>query len=127
VQRGLLLTETWRPIVRLNRMRAKKTFVVVIVLLGGAAALSIYFLSRPAQPRAMRHPLTGYVLEVKPDLNRITVRNADIPGVMASMVMDYRVKDAGALNWIKPGDSIRATMVMDGGYWLEDIKVVRRP
>jgi len=46
---------------------------------------------------------------------------------MASMVMDYRVKDAGALNWIKPGDSIRATMVMDGGYWLEDIKVVRRP
>jgi len=72
----------------------------------------------------MRHPLTGYVLEVKPDLNRITVRNADIPGVMASMVMDYRVKDVGTLNGIKPGDSIQATMVMDGGYWLEDIKVV---
>ena len=76
----------------------------------------------------MRQALTGYVLEVKPDLNRITVRNADMPGVMASMVMDYRVRDAGALNGIKPGDNIQATMVMDGGYWLEDIRVVgRRP
>src|SRR5579872_5849797 len=122
VQRGLLLPETWRPILRLNRMRAKKTFVVVILLLVGAVALSI--LSRPVQSRAMRQALTGYVLEVNPDLNRITVRNADMPGVMASMVMDYRVRDAGALNGIKPGDSIQATMVMDGGYWLEDIKVV---
>jgi len=105
-------------------MRVKKTFVVVILLLVGAVALSIYLLSRPVQSRAMRQALTGYVLEVKPDLNRITVRNADMPGVMASMVMDYRVRDAGALNGIKPGDSIQATMVMDGGYWLEDIRVV---
>jgi Cu/Ag efflux protein CusF len=42
------------------------------------------------------------------------------------MVMDYRVKDAGALAGIKPGDTIQATMVMDGGYWLEDIKVTAK-
>ena len=107
-------------------MRAKKMVVVLVVVLVSAGAVSIYLLSRPVQSRAMRHPLTGYVLEVKPDLNRITVRNADMPGVMASMVMDYRVKNAAALNGIKPGDNIQATMVMDGGYWLEDIKVARR-
>lgn len=74
----------------------------------------------------MRHPLTGYVLEVTPEMNRITVRNPDIPGVMTSMVMDYRVKDSALLAGIKPGDTIQATMVMDGGYWLEDLKVTGR-
>ena len=44
-------------------------------------------------------------------------------GVMASMVMDYRVKDSASLARIKPGDTIEAMMVTDGGYWLEDIKV----
>ena len=76
----------------------------------------------------MRQVLTGYVLEVNPELNRITIRNTDMPGVMASMVMDYHVKDAGALTGITPGDTIQATMVMDGGYWLEEIKVTgKRP
>jgi Cu/Ag efflux protein CusF len=38
------------------------------------------------------------------------------------------VKNAAALNGIKPGDNIQATMVMDGGYWLEDIEEAgRRP
>ena len=61
-------------------------------------------------------------------MNRITVRNADMPGIMTSMVMDYRVKDAVALAGIKPGDTIQGTMVMDSGYWLEDIKVTgKRP
>jgi Cu/Ag efflux protein CusF len=128
VQTGLLLPETLRPILRLIRMRAKKMVVVLVVVLASAAAFSIYLLSRPAQSRAMRHAFTGYVLEVNPELNRITVRNADIPGIMTSMVMDYRVKDTGALAGIKPGDAIQGTMVMDGGNWLEDIKVTgRRP
>jgi Cu/Ag efflux protein CusF len=71
----------------------------------------------------MRHPLTGYVLEVTPEMNRITVRNEDIPGTMVSMVMDYRVRDVAALARIKPGDVIQATMVTDDAYWLEDIRV----
>jgi Cu/Ag efflux protein CusF len=109
-------------------MRAKKMVVVLVVVLASAGALSIYLLSRPAQSRAMRHELTGYVLEVNPELNRITIRNADMPGVLASMVMDYEVKDARVLAGIKRGDTIQATMVMDGGYWLENIKVTgRRP
>ena len=76
----------------------------------------------------MKHALTGYVLEVNPELSRITVRNDDIPRVMAPMVMDYQVKDAGTLTGIKPGDTIQATMVIGSGYSLEDIKVTsRRP
>jgi Cu/Ag efflux protein CusF len=56
-------------------------------------------------------------------MNRVTVRNADIPGTMRSMVMDYQVKDAAILREIQPGDVIQATMVMDDAYWLENIKV----
>ncbi len=104
-------------------MLPKKRFVISGLLLVGALALAIYLLSRPTEPASTKHVLTGYVLEVNSELNRITVRNADIPGVMASMVMDYRVKDAGALAGIKPGDTIQATMVMNGGYSLEDIKI----
>lgn len=85
---------------------------------------------------ASRHPVCGSVLlflrertlsSFLQPLGRRTrqqyVRNADVPGIMASMVMDYRVKDQASLAGIKPGDIIQATMVMDGGNWLEDIKV----
>jgi Cu/Ag efflux protein CusF len=95
------------------------------VALAVLAVIAYLALHRGTQP-PMRHPLTGYVLEVTPEMNRITVRNPDIPGVMTSMVMDYRVKDSALLAGIKPGDTIQATMVMDGGYWLEDLKVTGR-
>jgi Cu/Ag efflux protein CusF len=71
----------------------------------------------------MHHDLTGYVLEVAPAMNRITVRNDDVPGMMRSMVMDYQVKDAATLREIHAGDVIQATMVMDDAYWLENIRV----
>jgi len=109
-------------------MRAKNMVVVPVVVLASADVFSIYLLSRPERSHAMPYAFTGYVLEVNPELNRITVRNADIPGIMTSMVMDYRVKDARALAGIKQGDTTQGTMVMDGGYWLEHIKVTgKRP
>jgi Cu/Ag efflux protein CusF len=104
-------------------MRSKKFWLISAVAVLLAIALVSYWLLRPAQPRMVQHALTGYVLEVTPEMNRITVRTADIPGTMASMVMDHRVKDATALTGIKPGDVVQATMVMDDAYWLEDIRV----
>jgi Cu/Ag efflux protein CusF len=104
-------------------MRSKKVWLILGAVALVAIALVSYRLLRPTRPQVMRHALTGYVLEATPDMNRITVRNVDMPGTMASMVMDYRVKNAAALAGIKPGDVIQATMVVDDAYWLEDIKV----
>ena len=104
-------------------MRSKKLWLILGILVLAVIGLVSYFSLRPPQPQVTSHALTGYVLEVTPEMNRITVRNADVPGIMASMVMDYRVKDAASLAGIKPGDIIQATMVMDGGNGLEDIKV----
>jgi Cu/Ag efflux protein CusF len=104
-------------------MRSRRLWLFVAIFVVVATALVGYRLLRPVQPHTTRHALTGYVLEVTPEMNRITVRNADIPGTMTSMVMDYRVSDAAILAGIKPGDVIQATMVSDDAYWLEDIKV----
>ena len=104
-------------------MRSKKVWLILGAVALVPIALLSYWLLRPTRPQVVRHVLTGYVLEATPDLNRITVRNVDMPGTMASMVMDYRVKNAAALAGIKAGDVIQATMVVDDAYWLEDIKV----
>ena len=104
-------------------MRSKKVWLTLVAVALVSIALLSYRLLRPTRPQVMRHFLTGYVLEATPDMNRITVRNVDMPGTMSSMVMDYRVKNAAALAGIKPGDVIQATMVVDDAYWLEDIKV----
>lgn len=104
-------------------MHSRKFWLITVAIALAASALVGYRFLRPAHPRTTRHALTGYVLEVTPEMNRITVRNADIPGTMMSMVMDYRVRDAAALEGIKPGDLIQATMVSDDAYWLEDIRV----
>jgi Cu/Ag efflux protein CusF len=85
-------------------MDCKKLLLVsvgsVLVVLGVTAALVLW---HPAKSRVVRHPVTGCVLEVKPDTNMMTVRNDDMPGVMRAMVMDYRVKDAATLKELKPG------------------------
>jgi Cu/Ag efflux protein CusF len=109
-------------------MRSKIFWLVLAFVLLVLVALLLYLWVQPTQPHTMRHALTGYVLEVTPEMNRITVRNADVPGIMASMVMDYRVTGPTSLAAIRTGDIIQATMVVDkdGGYRLEDIKVTGR-
>ena len=107
-------------------MHSRRLWLIAAVVVLVVTVLVGYRLLRPAQPHTTRHALTGYVLEVTPEMNRITVRNADIPGTMTSMVMDYRVRDAAALAKIQPGDVIEATMVTDDAYWLEDIRVTSK-
>jgi len=104
-------------------MRLKKFWLVAAIVMLVIIALVGYRLLRPVQAPMTHHTLTGYVLEVTQQMNRITVRNADVPGTMTSMVMDYRVKNSTVLAGIKPGDVIEATMVTDDGYWLENIRV----
>jgi Cu/Ag efflux protein CusF len=104
-------------------MHSRKFWLIAAIVVLVATVVVGYRSLRPTQPHMSRHALTGYMIEVTPEMNRITVRNADIPGTMTSMVMDYRVSDAAVLAGIKSGDVIQATMVSDDAYWLENIKV----
>jgi protein SCO1/2 len=65
---------------------------------------------RPGNER--QHPLRGQVLSVAPERLEMKVDHEAIPGLMAPMVMDYKVREARELDGIEPGDLIDATLVI---------------
>jgi protein SCO1/2 len=62
--------------------------------------------------RARRYELQGQILAIDPARHEITVRHGDIKGFMPGMTMPFRVSDDRALTERKPGDLIKATLVV---------------
>ncbi len=84
--------------------------------------------SRPApgpSDGSRRYPITGQVQGVDPAAGRASVSHEDIPGFMPAMTMEFTILDAAVLAALKPGDRIRATLVVSGDNrsWLEDVTV----
>lgn len=69
-------------------------------------------ISAGACARADRYELRGQVVAVDPARREITVKHEDIGGFMPGMTMPFRVDDAAVLAAVKPGDLIRATLVI---------------
>jgi protein SCO1/2 len=87
-------------------------FVAVICLTVALAACS----------RGRKYDLEGQVLAVDPARQEVTVRHGDIKGFMPAMTMPFKVSDPRALSKRKPGELIRATLVVsESTGWLEDI------
>ena len=63
-------------------------------------------------PPPKRYELTGQILAVKPERSEVLVRHDDIPGFMPAMTMPYKVQDSALLTGRKPGDVIKATLVV---------------
>jgi len=61
-----------------------------------------------------RYDLKGKVVAVDKDKRLATISHEDIKGYMPGMVMPFLVKDEGALQMMKPGDLVQATLVVDG-------------
>jgi protein SCO1/2 len=79
--------------------------------------------SRPSLPQ-QRFDLQGKVMAVDKSQGTVTVAHEEIPGYMAAMTMSYPLKDAWAFNILKPGQSIRATLVVTSNdVWLEGVVV----
>lgn len=73
--------------------------------------------------RARRFELVGQVLAIDTPSLTLTIKHQDIPGFMPGMTMPFRVKDAALLAGRKPGDLIRATLVVqDTDAYLEAIE-----
>ena len=62
--------------------------------------------------RERRYPIEGQVLAVDQTRQEITLKHGDIEGFMPGMTMSFKVVDAGAVSSTKPGDLIRATLVV---------------
>ena len=77
-----------------------------------AVALAV-ILSVSGCSRGKRYELEGQVLAVDTSRQQITVKHGDIRGFMPGMTMPFRVVD-GSLQERKPGELIKATLVVTG-------------
>jgi len=72
--------------------------------------------------RDRRYELEGQVLAVDPERQEVTVKHGDIKGFMPGMTMAFKVGDARELQPRRPGELIKATLVVaDSTGHLEDI------
>jgi protein SCO1/2 len=76
-------------------------FSAVIVLVTGSCS----------QPRS--YTLEGQILNVDERRQEITIKHGDIKGFMPGMTMAFKVKDSRLLDGRRPGDLVRATLVVE--------------
>ena len=91
-----------------------RRWVALVTAMVCAVALSVA-VSAQAPAGKKEHAFKGKVEKVDPKTKMVTVNNENIPGWMMSMTMTYKVDkpSEAALNNLKPGDQITAT-VYDG-------------
>ena len=92
------------------------------------AFLAVLFLAS-ACSSDKRYPLSGQVLAVNRDRQELTVKHEDIRGFMPAMTMPFKVRSAEEFGRWKPGDLIRATLVVEEttGYLEEITKTGEAP
>lgn len=81
-----------------------------------------------ASPNAKRYDLKGKVVAVDKTEHRVTIDHGEIPGYMDAMTMPFAIRknDYWALDILKPGDMVTATLVVDNGLsWIENIVITQ--
>jgi protein SCO1 len=83
----------------------------------------------PAAANERRFPIEGRVVSFDAAARTLTLDHHEIPGFMKAMTMSFTVRDAWVFNYVHPGDTVQATLVVGDEAWLEDIAVTqsRRP
>jgi Cu/Ag efflux protein CusF len=82
----------------------------------------------PAPSKQSNEPLRQYsmrgsVLRLDPQGQIATIKNEKIEGWMESMTMDFPVKDQADFAKLHPGDTIRATVFVQGlEYWVGKVQ-----
>lgn len=79
-----------------------------------------------ASPKAKRYELKGKVVSVDKAERRVSLSHEEIPGYMEAMTMPFALKknDLWALDVLKPGQMVTATLVVDEGLsWIENIVI----
>jgi protein SCO1/2 len=71
-----------------------------------------------------RHTMTGVVLSIDRHARSMMVSTDAVPGFMAAMAMSVGVRDAAALDGVKPGSRIEFVYVGEGQAWrAENIRI----
>jgi protein SCO1/2 len=97
-------------------------------LMAGLVGLSMVFALASCQTEKplpeQRFDLRGKVVGIDRSAGRVRLQHEAIPNYMAAMTMDYPVKDKWVFDVLKPGQTVRATLVVASDRaWLEGIVV----
>jgi protein SCO1/2 len=91
-----------------------------------AACLAVVSCRPTPQVQAKRYEITGKVVSIDRNGNRVTLAHGDIPGYMPSMVMPFTVRDAWAMSVLSPGQTVNATLVVQNDRsWLEELVIAQ--
>ncbi len=103
-------------------------FRLVATLLVVAAGGGCGSAPPPPQPApADRYPIEGQLLGVQLDTGRVVLKHGEVAGYMGAMTMPFEVADRKALVERRPGDLVRATLVVEKTrYYLEGLSGVGR-
>jgi Cu/Ag efflux protein CusF len=105
-------------------MSLRKQFACGCLLAGALVILVACRSQGPAAPKDGRYPLQGEVIAVDQTKQQVTVKHGAIPDLMPAMTMVYAVQDAGQMKRLRPGDHIKAELVVqDGQAKLQNITV----
>jgi Cu/Ag efflux protein CusF len=104
--------------------------IALVLVAGLALAASVRMNDAPIRPRQKekRYELRGVVKSVDKPNRRATIRHEKVGDYMDAMTMPFLIKDEKALNTMRPGDQIKATLVVtdDGGLWLENVAITSK-
>jgi protein SCO1/2 len=73
------------------------------------------------------YAVRGVVQSISSDRRHATIQHENIPGYMATMTMDFSVKDTNELGQISAGDEIAFTLVVTADDdWIENLRRTRK-
>jgi Cu/Ag efflux protein CusF len=78
---------------------------------------------RESQEPLKQYHMRGVVLLLEPEGHIAKIKNEKIEGWMESMTMDFPVKDPAEFSKLHAGDTIQATVFVQGlEYWVGDVR-----
>src|SRR5438874_6647797 len=99
------------------------------LLITTAAALAFVACSKqtqtsaPAESKETTYPMTATIVSRDPAKNTVNLDNAEVPGKMAAMKMDYELRGAKAAELPPDGTAVEVTVHdTNGSYYVTDVK-----
>jgi Cu/Ag efflux protein CusF len=113
-----------------KRCKMSGAAIALVLVAEMALAASVRMNDVPIRPqqKERRYELRGVVKSVDKPNRRATIKHEKVGDYMDAMTMPFPIKDEKALNAMRPGDQIKATLVVtnDGGLWLENIAITSK-
>ena len=105
------------------RVRILVAAALLLSLIGGTFGCKSHSAAPAITER--RFPLEGRVIAADTAAHTLTLDHHEIPGYMKAMTMPFTVRTDWVFNYVHPGDTVQATLVVGDDAWLDDVVVTQ--